>query len=67
MTFGEGEANEKILESNAHTAGFVARYNPDGTLAWAVVAGGDDLDSSPGAWSRRGRGGPGRLCHGRSH
>ncbi|MCX6646193.1 MAG: PKD domain-containing protein [bacterium] len=34
-TFGEGEPNETILTSNGYDAFFIARYNPDGTLAWA--------------------------------
>ncbi len=39
-TFGEGEPNETILTSSEHSNIFVARYNPDGTLAWAKSAGG---------------------------
>jgi uncharacterized delta-60 repeat protein len=43
-TFGEGEPNETIL--TAPNAGiFVARYNPDSTLAWAKRAGGESVDS----------------------
>ncbi len=41
-TFGDGEANETVLESYGHMDIFVARYNPDGTLAWAKRAGGTD-------------------------
>ncbi len=39
-TFGEGEANETVLVSDGFQNIFVARYNPDGTLAWAKRAGG---------------------------
>lgn len=38
VTFGEGEANQTQLTSTGgHDGGgsFLARYNPDGTLAWA--------------------------------
>ena len=38
-TFGEGEANETVLDSDDGSVFFVARYNPDGTLAWAKRAG----------------------------
>jgi len=37
--FGEGEENETQLEGWSI---FVARYNPDGTLAWAKSAGGSE-------------------------
>ncbi|MCX6646530.1 MAG: hypothetical protein NTY09_09255 [bacterium] len=40
-TFGEGEANETVLVSGGYTDIFIARYNPDGTLAWAKRAGGN--------------------------
>ncbi len=40
VTFGEGEANETVLVSDGNRDIFVARYNPDGTLAWAKRAGG---------------------------
>ncbi len=38
--FGEGEANETVLISDGFRDIFIARYNPDGTLAWAKSAGG---------------------------
>jgi len=34
-TFGVGEANETLLIGAANTNIFVAKYNSDGTLAWA--------------------------------
>jgi uncharacterized delta-60 repeat protein len=40
-TFGAGEPNQTILSSDVgYSASFIARYNPDGTLAWAKRAGG---------------------------
>jgi len=42
-TFGKGETNETVLESFNEGEGcdvFVARYNVDGTLTWAKMAGG---------------------------
>ncbi|MCX6647663.1 MAG: PKD domain-containing protein [bacterium] len=44
-TFGPGEPNETVLTSAGGNDIFIARYNPDGTLAWAKLAGGgfDDL------------------------
>ena len=47
-TFGKGEANETVLVSDDATDIFVARYNPDGTLAWAKRAGGTDPDCGYG-------------------
>ncbi len=47
-TFGEGEANETVLESYGNRDIFVARYNPDGTLIWAKRAGGTDVDGGHG-------------------
>ena len=38
-TFGLGEANETLLSGVANTNIFVAKYNSDGTLAWAKQAG----------------------------
>ena len=38
-TFGQGEPNETVLHSEWGTM-FIARYNPDGTLAWVKQAGG---------------------------
>lgn len=40
-TFGRGEPGETTLVSEADFDIFVARYNPDGRLAWARRAGGD--------------------------
>ena len=39
-TFGLGEPNETVLTSAEQRDFFIARYNPDGTLAWAKRAGG---------------------------
>jgi len=47
-TFGEGEANETVLESDGLYDIFVARYNPDGTLAWVKRSGGKDEDTAMG-------------------
>jgi hypothetical protein len=38
--FGPGEPNETALTSGGHHDVFIARYNPDGTLAWVTHAGG---------------------------
>lgn len=43
-TFGIGEANETTLTSAGSEDAFVAGYNADGTLAFAVSAGGTGLD-----------------------
>jgi len=43
-TFGGGEPNEVTLDSAGQIDIFVARYNPDGTLAWARSAGGPGYD-----------------------
>lgn len=44
-TFGAGEANETtVVSANTSQDVFVARYNPDGTLAWAKRAGGSSDD-----------------------
>jgi len=44
-TFGQGEPNQTVLASAGGSDIFVARYNLDGTLAWAKRAGGlDDGD-----------------------
>jgi uncharacterized delta-60 repeat protein len=45
-TFGLGEPNETVLYSAGAHDIFIARYNPDGTLAWAKSAGGTDFDIS---------------------
>jgi len=47
-TFGPGEPNEKVLWSVGDPDIFIARYNPDGTLAWAKRAGGLGYDESLG-------------------
>ena len=47
-TFGEGEINETVLTSAGGWDAFIARYNPDGTLAWAKRAGGLDGDGGHG-------------------
>jgi uncharacterized delta-60 repeat protein len=39
-TFGAGESNQTTLISNGIWDAFIARYNPDGTIAWAKQAGG---------------------------
>jgi hypothetical protein len=39
-TFGPGEPNQTVLTSSGYLDIFIARYNPDGTLAWAKRAGG---------------------------
>jgi uncharacterized delta-60 repeat protein len=46
--FGLGELNETTLASAEWSDLFVARYNPDGTLAWAKRAGGTDHDEGLG-------------------
>jgi uncharacterized delta-60 repeat protein len=43
VTFGEGEPNETTL--TGYSNGFLAKYNPDGTLSWAKQFGGEDSDS----------------------
>ena len=47
-TFGSIEPNQTILTSNGDFDIFIARYNPNGTLAWAKRAGGVELDESIG-------------------
>jgi uncharacterized delta-60 repeat protein len=42
--FGQGEPNETTLTSAGNHDIFIARYNPDGTLAWAKSAGGTEND-----------------------
>jgi uncharacterized delta-60 repeat protein len=44
-TFGKGEINETILIPTGNSDIFIARFNADGTLAWAKRAGGEN-------WSR---------------
>ena len=43
-TFGQGEPNQTILISSGFSDIFIARYNPNGTLAWAKSAGGPNID-----------------------
>jgi len=47
-TFGPGEPNQTVLTSAGYSDIFIARYNPDGTLAWAKRAGGLEW----GDWGR---------------
>jgi len=47
-TFGPGEPNQIILNSAGDMDIFIARYNPDGTLAWAKQTGGDSVQDSYG-------------------
>lgn len=42
-TFGPGEVNQTVLNSTGADDAFIARYNPDGTLAWVKSAGGTGL------------------------
>jgi uncharacterized delta-60 repeat protein len=46
--FGKGEANQTSLVSAGSTDIFIARYNADGTLAWAKRAGGQYADEARG-------------------
>jgi len=48
LTFGEGEANQTNLSSVETADVFVARYNADGTLAWAKQAGGAETCTGNG-------------------
>ena len=47
-TFGPGEANETVLISAAAYDIFIAKYNSDGSLAWARRAGGSDIGIGSG-------------------
>jgi len=47
-TFGPGEASQTFLTSAGSYDIFVAKYNADGTLAWATRAGGSDRDYASG-------------------
>ncbi|MBW2276595.1 MAG: hypothetical protein JRF63_03825, partial [Deltaproteobacteria bacterium] len=46
-TFGEGELGETVLTPQGSGIGdiYLARYNPDLTLSWAVIAGGEEGDA----------------------
>jgi uncharacterized delta-60 repeat protein len=46
--FGPGEYNQTVLTSTGSIDIFIARYNPDGTLAWAKHAGGGYVDEGIG-------------------
>ncbi|MBW1808275.1 MAG: hypothetical protein JRJ87_08780 [Deltaproteobacteria bacterium] len=46
--FGLGEIAETSLEAAGGTDGFFAKYNPDGTIAWAKKIGGGEQDSVRG-------------------
>lgn len=50
--FGEGEPNETSLVSVGGNDLFVAKYEPDGTLAWAKRAGGDDDELGSANWAQ---------------
>ena len=43
-TFGPSEPNQTVLTSAGGEDIFIARYNPDGTLAWAKRSGGVSSD-----------------------
>jgi len=47
-TFGKGENAETVLVSDGSDDIFVAKYNDDGTIAWAKRAGGTDYDFGNG-------------------
>jgi len=44
-TFGQGEPNEVTLVSPGYRDIFIARYDPDGALSWAIRAGGANSES----------------------
>ena len=46
--FGLGESNQTVLNSAGGRDIFIARYNPDGTLAWAKCAGSYSEDCGNG-------------------
>jgi len=48
VTFGSGEPNQTIFSAGSIEDIFVAKYNPDGTLAWAKRAGGGSDDKGRG-------------------
>jgi len=45
-TFGAGEPNQTVLTSAGSRDIFIARYDPNGTLAWAKRAGGTSSEES---------------------
>jgi uncharacterized delta-60 repeat protein len=47
-TFGPGEINQTVLTFDGYTDIFIARYNTDGSLAWAKRAGGIGSDFGNG-------------------
>jgi uncharacterized delta-60 repeat protein len=47
-TFGPGEPNQTVLTSVGEYDIFIARYNTDGTLAWAKHAGGTSYEEGNG-------------------
>ena len=47
-TFGKGESAETVLVSDGGDDIFVAKYNSDGTIAWAKHAGGTSGDAGLG-------------------
>jgi hypothetical protein len=46
--FGAGEANQTTLTSTGRQDFFIAKYNADGTLAWAKSTGGQGCDIATG-------------------
>ncbi len=44
VTFGQGESNQTTLNSSGNSEIFIAKYNADGSLAWAKRAGGNSAD-----------------------
>jgi uncharacterized delta-60 repeat protein len=50
-TFGPGESNQTVLTSAGYTDVFIARYNSNGTLAWAKRSGGVHADRGNGITS----------------